>query len=290
LSFSPEIVFVQASIKAIFALLLVLAWASRRKAIAWTLLGLSSLPALAMAFATSIPGGALFGGAFLWMGEFPLFGLVLCLTLSLGFSASLWALLPGVLASTGINLLPALGNQLIGIQMQFIKQMAAQNSSLVELPTQTQLLESLRFQPGLSAASGFLAAIFVLLWMGRKDGTGSIALSRPVPPLARLEFPEWPVWATAASLALLLVPQSLCQFGSMSLAIFCGSFYLVRGMAFWSTLALTVMRGNLLWLLALTGTALFLPQLFLVASIALGLFDQWFLLRDRLNPSIGENP
>lgn len=290
MSFTPEIVFLQAAIKAIFVLLLVLAWASRRRFLAGMLLGVSSLPALAMAFATNIPGGTLLGGALLWMGEFPLFGLVLCLTLPLGFTASLWALLPGVLLAAGLNLLPNLGSQLIDVQLQILQQMVTQNEALVELPTRAQLWESIGLQPGLSAASGFLAATFALLWLGRKDGTGAIALSRPIPPMARLVFPEWPVWGVALSLVLLLIHQSASQIASMSIALFCCTFYLVRGMAFWSTLSETVMKGNLIWLLALTGTALFLPQIFLVASIALGLFDQWFLLRDRLNPSIGENP
>ncbi|MEN9354844.1 MAG: hypothetical protein RL318_2169 [Fibrobacterota bacterium] len=286
----PEIVFLQATIKAIFVLLLVLAWASRRRTLAWMLLGFSSLPALAMVFAPNVHGGSFLGGAMLWMGEFPLFGLALCLALPLGFSASLWALLPGVLAAAGINLLPGLGSQLVNIQLQFLQQMATQNQSLVELPTRAQLWESIGLQPGLSAASGFLAATFALLWLGRKDGTGAIALPRPIPPMARLEFPEWPVWGVAVSLALLLIHQSATQIASMSIAFFCCTFYLVRGMAFWSTLSITVMKGNVVWLLALTGTTLFFPQIFLVASIALGLFDQWFLLRDRLNPSIGDNP
>jgi hypothetical protein len=288
-SFTPEIVFVQAAIKAVFALLLLLAWASRRRLLAWMLLGLAFLPALAF-LAVRIPGGSLLGGALLWMGEFPLFGLALCLALPLGYTSSLWALLPGALVGAGLNLLPGLVAPLVDIQLQCLQQMTAQGGTLVDLPTRTQLWESFGYQPGLSAASSFLAATFALLWVGRKDGNGSLSIPRPIPPLARLEFPEWPVWGVAMSLAALLVRQPAFQLGALSLGLFCGAFYLVRGMAFWSMLSLTAMRGNLIWLLALTGTTLFFPQLFLVASIALGLFDQWFLLRNRLNPSIGENP
>lgn len=289
MSFTPEIVFVQAAFKAIFALSLLLAWASRRRLVAGLLLGLSFLPALAMLL-VQVPNGSLLGGALLWMGEFPLFGLALCLTLTLGYSSSLWALLPGVLIGAGLNLFPGLAAPLVDVQLQFLQQMTAQGGALVELPTRAQLWDSIGFQPGLSAASGFLAATFALLWVGRKDGLGSIALSRPIAPLARLEFPEWPVWGVALGLAALLIREPAFQLGSLSLCLFCGAFYLVRGMAFWSLFSVTAMRGNLIWLLALTGTTLFFPQHFLVASIALGLFDQWFLLRNRLNPSIGENP
>lgn len=288
MSFAPEIVFVQAMFKAIFALFVALAWVSGRKALAGTLLAAAALPALLM-LSVQMPQGSMAGMALLWMGEFPLFALGLCLTLSLGFTAGLYALIPGLLAGISLWLWSSLGNPLVEVQLQFLREMAQKTGEAVTLPSRPELWESLAIQPGISVASGFLAAAFVLLWLGRKDGTGRIRLAHPIAPLARLEFPEWPVWAVAASLALLLAGKST-QVWSVCLALASGSIYLVRGMSVWSTISSDRLRGNILWFLALTGTALFFPQLFLVSTVSIGLFDQWFLLRERLNPSIGENP
>lgn len=289
MSFAPEIVFLQATFKAIFVLVVVLAWASHRKVLAGAIMVLSLLPALTL-FSASMPSGSLVGGALLWMGEFPLFALVLCLALPLGFPAGLLALLPGIIAGLTINLWQPLGASLVDIQLQFLHTMATQASTAIDMPTRAQLWESLGIQSGLSAASGFLAATFALLWLGRKNGMGRISLSRSIGPLAKLVFPQWPIWGVAASLLLLALQRIQLQSWSLCLALFCGAFYLVRGMSVWSSASVGRLRGNLLWLLALTGTILFFPQLFLVATIAIGLLDQWFLLRERLNPSIGENP
>jgi hypothetical protein len=288
-SFAPEIVVMQAVFKALFALFVLLAWASNRKVLAVAFLVVAAMPAFLM-MATRVPSGSLMGAALLWMGEFPLFALVLCLALPLGFSAGLWAVVPGALAGAALCLWPQLSRPLVDFQLAQLQQIASQMGGVSDVPSRGQLWGYIGQQAGFSAASSYLAAAFALLWVGRKNGTGRIALAHGISSLSRLGFPEWPVWGVAAGLALILVPRQEAFYVAASLGLFCGAFYLVRGMSLWSAISVVRMQGNLLWFLALLGTALIFPKLFLVATAALGLLDQWFLLRERVNSSIGDNP
>ena len=96
----------------------------------------------------------------------------------------------------------------------------------------------------------------------------------PLSPLTEFRFNDQLVWGVAVGATLCLLPAfEEGKNAGYNLLLFFGALYLVRGIGVLAWIA----KGRYLLIVVLT----FIPQVFIIVTLALGLGDTWLDLRRR---------